>query len=228
MKKNILYFLPLIISLGSCKEEQKPKVKYDRPVKQVEIKKDTTRLLVADLPIQFSSSNVLIYPMGELRVSDLKKGNYDGDKMDMNGFNVSNVLDEELTGYLQNVKFQEIGKDSLHILTDKSVLIERMTYLKSRKILVYVMADSDTNQDGKVDSYDVKSLYLSTDLGNQFTKVSIDMQELIDWNYVEAVNKIFFRTIEDHNKNGAFDKMDGLHYFYVDVKKDWVAQEFKI
>nr|WP_305069583.1 hypothetical protein [Flavobacterium covae] len=133
MKKKILYFLPFIISLGSCKEEEKPKVKYDRYVKQVEIKKDTTRLLVADLPIYFSSSNVLIYPMGELRVSDLKKGNYDGDKMDMNGFNVSNVLDEELTGYLQNVKFQEIGKDSLHVLTDKSVLIERMTYLKSKR-----------------------------------------------------------------------------------------------
>ncbi|MFK7048699.1 MULTISPECIES: hypothetical protein [Flavobacterium] len=228
MKKKILYFLPFIISFGSCKEEPKPKVKYDKPVKQVERKKDTTRLLVADLPIQFPTSNVLIYPIGELRVSDLKKGSYEGDKMDMNGFNVSSVLDEELTGYLQNIKFQEIGKDSLHVLTDKSVLIERMTYLKSKNILVYVMADNDTNQDGKVDSYDVKSLYLSTDLGDKFTKISVDMQELIDWNYVETANKIFFRTIDDRNKNGAFDKTDGLHYFYVDIKKDWVAQEFKM
>ncbi|WP_258930569.1 hypothetical protein [Flavobacterium oreochromis] len=133
MRKNILYFLPFIIAFISCKEEQKPKVKYDRPVRQVQIKKDTTRLLVADLPIQFSTSNVLIYPVGELRVSDIKKGSYEGDKMDMNGFNVSSVLDEELTGYLQNVKFQEIGKDSLRVLTDKSVLIERMTYLKSKR-----------------------------------------------------------------------------------------------
>lgn len=228
MKKIFVYMLPFISLFWSCKEEQKPKVKYDRPINKVEVKKDTSKLMVADLPIQFSNSNVLLYTIGELQVSNFQKGSY-SDKMDAQAtFNVSNVLEDELTGYLQNIKFQQIGSDSLHVLTDKVMMIERMTYLKSKKMLVYVLADADTNQDSKVDSDDIKSLYISTDMGKNFTKVSPELQELIDWNYVEAANKIFFRTIDDQNKNGAFDKNDDLHYFTVNVAKDWKVEEFKV
>ncbi|GAA4774473.1 MULTISPECIES: hypothetical protein [Flavobacterium] len=228
MKKIIVYILPLFSLFWNCKEEQKPKVKYDKPTNKVEVKKDTSKLLVADLPLQFSNSNVLLYTIGELQVSSFQKGSY-SEKMDAETtFNVSNVLEDELTGYLQNVKFQQIGTDSLHVLTDKVVMIERMTYLKSKKMLVYVLADADTNQDSKVDSDDIKSLYISNDMGKNFTKVSPELQELIDWNYVEVANKIFFRTIDDQNKNGAFDKNDELHYFTVNVSKDWKAEEFKV
>ncbi len=226
MKKIIVYVLPLFSLFWNCKDEQKPKVKYDKPLNKVEVKKDTSKLLVADLPIQFSNSNVLLYAIGALQVSNFQKSSY-SEKMEAGvTYNVSNVLEDELTGYLQNVKFQEIGTDSLHVLTDKEVMIERMTFLKSKKILVYVLADADTNQDSKVDSDDIKSLYLSTDMGKNFTKVSPELQELIDWNYVEAANKIFFRSIDDRNKNGAFDKNDYIHYFAVNVNKDWKAEEF--
>ncbi len=228
MKKIIVYVLPLFSLFWNCKDEQKPKVKYDKPLNKVEVKKDTSKLLVADLPIQFSNSNVLLYAIGALQVSNFQKSSY-SEKMEAGvTYNVSNVLEDELTGYLQNVKFQEIGTDSLHVLTDKVVMIERMTFLKSKKILVYVLADADTNQDSKVDSDDIKSLYLSTDMGKNFTKVSPELQELIDWNYVEAANKIFFRSIDDRNKNGAFDKNDYIHYFAVNVNKDWKAEEFKV
>lgn len=226
MKYNFFYILPLFSFFISCKEEAKPKVKYSTPVTKVEIKQDTSKLMVSDLPIQFSNSNVLLYTIGELRLSDFKKGNYDSEKYDNSRFNVSNVMDYEVNGYMQNIKFQEIGKDSLHVLTDKAIMIERLTYLKSKKILVYVVADADTNQDTKVDSDDIKSLYLSTDLGKNFTKVSPEVQELIDWNYIESAGKIFFRTIDDRNKNGAFDKNDDLHYFTVNVNKEWEVNEF--
>jgi hypothetical protein len=226
MKNNFFYILPLFSFFICCKEEAKPKVKYNTPVTKVEIKQDISKLMVSDLPIQFSNSNVLLYTIGELRLSDFKKGNYDSEKYDNSRFNVSNVMDDEVNGYLQNVKFQEIGKDSLHVLTDKAIMIERLTYLKSKKILVYVVADADTNQDTKVDSDDIKSLYLSTDLGKKFTKVSPEVQELIDWNYIESAGKIFFRTIDDRNKNGAFDKNDDLHYFTINLNKEWEVNEF--
>jgi hypothetical protein len=48
------------------------------------------------------------------------------------------------------------------------------------------MFDADTNRDGKLDSSDIKSLYLSEISGKRFTKVSMDLQELIDWNLIDS------------------------------------------
>ncbi|MES2813125.1 MAG: hypothetical protein V4670_11695 [Bacteroidota bacterium] len=222
MKKFSLYILPLLALFTSCKEEQKPKVKYDTTTPKAEIKKDSSKLEVADLPLQFQNSNVLIYAIGDLRVSEMKKNGYE----DKGNFNISNSLEDEITGYLRNVKFQQVGTDSLHVLTDKVMMIERMTYLKGKKMLVYVLADADTNQDNNVDSDDVKSLYISDDMGMNFTKISPDAQEIIDWNYLESTKKIYFRTIEDANKNGAFDKNDKVHYFSLNLTKDWKAEEY--
>jgi hypothetical protein len=47
------------------------------------------------------------------------------------------------------------------------------------------MFDADTNRDGKLDSSDIKSLYLS-EISGRFTKVSMDLQELIDWNLIDS------------------------------------------
>jgi hypothetical protein len=48
------------------------------------------------------------------------------------------------------------------------------------------MFDLDTNKDGKLDSSDIKCLYLSDISGKKFTKISADFQELIDWNLIES------------------------------------------
>jgi len=222
MKNFSIYIISLLTLLVGCKEEPKPKVKYDTTAPKVEIKKDTSKLEVADLPLQFQNSNVLIYAIGDLRVGEMKKNGYE----EKASFTISNSLEEEVTGYLRNVKFQKVGEDSLHVLTDKVVMIERMSYLKSKKVIAYVLADADTNQDLKVDSDDIKSLYLSTDMGKNFTKISPEVQELIDWNFIENTNKVYFRTIEDANKNGEFDKKDKLHYFSVNLTEDWKSVEF--
>jgi hypothetical protein len=66
------------------------------------------------------------------------------------------------------------------------------------------MFDADTNRDGKLDSSDIKSLYLSEISGKRFTKVSMDLQELIDWNLIDS--KAAFRTVEDTNKMGSLIK----------------------
>src|SRR5690606_38086923 len=92
----------------------------------------------------------------------------------------------------------------------------------NKGILVYTLVDSDTNRDGKVNSNDIKTLYISEINGNNFTKLSTDLEELIDWNTIEAQNRLYFRTIEDINKNGSFDKNDLVHYYYVDLKSpEW-------
>jgi hypothetical protein len=44
----------------------------------------------------------------------------------------------------------------------------------------------DTNKDGKLDTSDIKALYLSKISGEKFTKISSDFQELIDWKLIES------------------------------------------
>ena len=111
----------------------------------------------------------------------------------------------------------------MHSLTDKKLVISNVSYLntvfeKSKKqLLVYTIVDMDTNRDKKLDSNDIKALYISTISGDNFKKLTADMQELIDWNLVESKNRLYFRTIEDTNQNGQFDKNDRINYHYVDL-----------
>jgi len=94
--------------------------------------------------------------------------------------------------------------------------------------MAYTMFDMDTNRDGKLDTSDIKSLYLSNISGKKFTKISADFQELIDWNLIESKNRLYFRTVEDTNKNGQFDKNDVVHYNYVDLSIDeWKVSSYE-
>jgi len=230
--KNYIYILfTSSVMFFSCQEEKaKPKVKYTEKEAKLP-QKDTTKLEIADLPIQFDGSGVLVYTIGNLTLGDInKRGSYESSSAyeGVAGFNVSNSMENEITGYLQNLKFQVIGSDSLHVLTDKVMQIERVSFIKSNKMMVYVLADADTNQDGVIDSNDIKSLYTSSELGKNFTKVSTELQELIDWKHLEAANKIYFRTIEDANKNGEFDKKDIIHYHVVNLKDNKVSEYFPL
>lgn len=234
--KNILkiLILSLVFLYASCKEEvEKPKVIYDNASKtKAQPKVDTTDKQVADLPIHMEGTNFLIFPIGNLKSTNrgLRSASYES----QDSFVVSNYGEYEITGYLQNLKFQEVGKDTLTALTDKPVLIQTATYLKSvsdktkLQFLVYTLADMDTNKDNKLDTDDIKSLYISDISGNKFTKLSPDFQELIDWNLIAVSNRLYFRTIEDTSKNGEFEKEDVLHYYFVNLLgKDLKVQEYK-
>jgi hypothetical protein len=234
--KNYTFYISLIlaVTLVSCKKEEapKPKVIYqDTSKAKTEVPEDTTQIEIADLPINMEGTNYLIFPIGTV-ASDKKsvKSSYESGI----GYTVSNYGEYQITGYLQNLKFQEIGKDTIYALTNKNVLIETATYLKTiadktkKQLMVYSLADMDTNKDNKLDNSDIKSLYLSDISGKNLTKISVDFQELIDWNIIESKTRLYFRTIEDTNKNGAFDKEDTLHYYFVNLlDKEWKALEYK-
>lgn len=234
--KNIfkIFILSTAFLLVSCKEEvEKPKVIYDNASKSKSAaKSDTTAIEVADLPINMEGTNYLIFPIGNLKSNSksVRSSSYESRE----SFVVSNYNEFEITGYLQNLKFQEIGKDTLTTLTNKPVLIQTATYLKSvsdktkQQFLVYTLADMDTNKDKKLDVDDIKSLYISDISGNKFTKLSPDFQEFIDWKLIEVSNKLYFRTIEDTTKNGEFDKEDVLHYYFVNLTaKELKVEEYK-
>ena len=228
--KNYFPYLTIILVLlfTNCKKQEatKPKVIYENSSKiKHEVKVDTNQIEVADLPINMEGTSILLHPVGVMtRNGKGIKPSSDSDE----SYVVSNYGEYQITGYLKNIKFQEIGKDTLYALTDKQILIETATYLKSfadktkQQLLVYTLSDMDTNKDGKLDNNDIKSLYLSTISGQKFTKISANFQELIDWKVIETKGLLYFRTIEYTNKNGAFDSGDQFQYHVVNLlDKDW-------
>lgn len=234
--KNYLSYITVItvVFFASCKKEEadKPKVIYEETAKSKPANRaDTTQIEVADLPFNMEGTNFFIHPVGVISGSGKGiKASSDSNQ----SFTVSNYGEYEITGYLKNLKFQEIGKDSIYSLTDKQVLIQTATYLKTfadkskQQFLVYSLADMDTNKDGKLDASDIKSLYASTISGQKFTKLSPEFQELVDWKVIESRNVLYFRTIEDTNKNGKFDAEDNLKYYFVNLlDKDWKVTAYK-
>jgi hypothetical protein len=231
--KCILFVIT--ISLIGCKKAETPKVIYDG-VKSTElnvVKVDTSSIKVADLPIFMDGTKYLIYPVGDIRVYDDYSKSYGSSKTNQVSYAISNYNRFEITGYFDNLKFQHIDSTSVLPLTHKKIQIQTVTYLntiaeKSKKqILVYTLVDSDTNKDGKVNQNDIKSLYVSLVDGTSFVKLSLDLQELIDWNIIEVQNRLYFRCIEDINKNGAFDKNDKVHYNFVNLlAEEWKVEEY--
>jgi hypothetical protein len=234
---HFVYIGISLLLLASCKKEEieKPKVIYDvSKVGRELTKADSTQIKIADLPIQMQGTSYLIHPVGDLSVYEKgTKNRYGSSSVNDLSFTISNASEYEITGYLQNLKFQKIGSDSIKALTDKPVLIQTATYLKTvsdkinKQIMVYTMMDMDTNKDGKLDVSDITTLYLSKISGDKFTKVSVDFQELIDWSLIESQNRLYFRTVEDTNKNGKFDSKDVVHYNYIDLAdKDWKVESY--
>ena len=223
------------VSLVACKKEVTPKVIYDdaKSSKLNGAKIDTSSIKIADLPILMEGTKYLIHPVGDIRVYDDFSKVYGSSKTSQGSYAISNYNRFEITGYFDNLKFQHLDSTNVVALTDKKVQIQTATFLntiaeKSKaRILVYTLVDADTNKDGKVDQNDIKSLYVSNADGTKFTKLSFELQELIDWNVIESQNRLYFRCIEDINKNGAFDKKDKVHYHFVNLLADeWKVEEY--
>lgn len=237
MKNTTFAILVLFsVALVSCKEEKpKPKVIYEEPVAKQETKgKDSAQIKVSDLPVLMPGTKYLIHPIGDIRIYDETVRSYGSSRTNNISYAISNYNRFEITGYFENLKFQHVDSLSFYKLTEDKIQIQTVTYLTTiaeklkKQILVYTLVDSDTNQDKKIDANDIRSLYISDISGNNFKKLSAPMEELIDWNIIESQNRVYFRTIEDINKNGAFDKNDLVHYYYVDLlSDDWETTSYE-
>jgi hypothetical protein len=238
MKKLHFTFIGIaVLLLMSCKEEvEKPKVTYDQNAKaKLVARADSSQIQIADLPLQMEGTDYLLHPIADLSIRERGiKARYGSSSVNDLSFTISNYGEFEITGFLQNIKFQKIDSDSIKKLTEKPVLIQTATYLKAvaersnKQIMVYTMFDMDTNKDGKLDTSDIKALYLSEISGDKFMKISIDFQELIDWKLIQSKNRLYYRTVEDTNKNGEFDKKDVVNYYYIDLSKNvWEAVSYE-
>lgn len=223
MKKTIA-ILSFFLLLFACKKEEPLKVKYPKTEESIEFQKiDTTELQTTDLPIHIKGLDYLIHPIGKIRVKN-NKGSYQYNNPII--FALSTYNYPQITGTINNIAFQSIENDSIKLLTDRKMHIHTITYLdeiiakNNTKFLLYELYDIDTNKDDVYDTNDIKTLYLSNQNGENFIKISPHMQEVIDWKIIKEKNKLYFKTIEDINKNGIFDSKDIFNYFFIDFSKD--------
>jgi len=235
--RNIIILGITLTFLTSCGNDEKPKVIYpeNEETKTTELKKDSTLIEIADIPIHIDSTKYLIHPIGEYKMYGSRGKVYFGSSSYGSGsFSITNYNRYEITGNLHNLKFQQLESENLTSLTTKNIRIKSITFLRDifdnskKQILIYGVLDKDTNRDNELDDNDVETLYISNIDGSQFEKLTSEFQELIDWKELGIKNRIYFRSIEDTNKNGEFDKDDKVHYQYVDFNNDKrIVTEYK-
>jgi len=226
-------FLAVFVSCN--KEAETPKVIYENEKNTSEVKYqkiDSTEIKIADLPVKFKGTNYLLHPIGNVRVYNTGSSKYGSSKTNSQvSYAISNYATPEITGFISNVMFQH--KDSLNLnpLTTNRMEILSITYLDelalktNKQLLVYALVDVDTNKDGRYDDNDIKTLYISNIDGSRFTKLTPDLHELLDWEVIDG--KLYFRSIEDINKNGEFDSNDAVHYSFMNLLgNNWIPEPY--
>lgn len=215
-----------ILLLNSCIKNDKPKIVHQRSGdSEVQtLKEDSTKIKMADLPVHIDSTSYLLHPIGDFEVKDergkiiFKSSGYGG-----NNFSISNSGSYNISGDLSNIMFQHILSEKLKPLTNKTIKIQSASFLwkiynrTKQEVLVYEINDNDTNQDKKLDRNDIRALYISLIDGTEFKKLTETNHELIDWKTIPETNRLYFKTIEDTNRDGDFDEKDTVRYKYVDL-----------
>lgn len=228
MRHLFLLAIVIIIMVG-CKKE--PRKIAEDSKETTELKKDTSAIEIADLPILIDSTDYLIHPIGEYKVFNKRIGSYSTDSFGLSDrseggtFSISSYNGDYISGNLSNLSFQHVDSMEIVPFTNKIISIKSIRFIHNpknemnRDIMIYEIFDQDTNKDQKLDYNDVKTLYISKIDGSNFIKLTPVLQELVNWKLMEANNTIYLRSIEDTNHNGEFDKKDKMHYFYVNLNQ---------
>ncbi len=186
---------------------------------------DSSAILIAGLPFQFDSSKYLLFTKGEVAVYKRGSKLYFGSDSQSESFDFSvgyrNL--NSFRGSVHNFYIQHIDSSESIPLTDQTVRIEAAEFLNEHyrntgaSILILEVYDQDTNQDHKLNHLDVKALYLSQLDQVSFIKLTTDLHQTLDWNYIEGQQRLYLRTIEDRNKDGEFTGEDEFHYYYMSL-----------
>lgn len=221
--KNILITFSLLILLFSCNKKQPKKVEFNAKIKNTPVLKDSTLVEFADLPFRIDSTEYLIHIKGYYK-KRIKKNKYrsssDWNRYSEN-YSVAYNNSNGISGNITNVKFQHIDSTKLNQLTTKKIRINFMKFIKNKnstsQFIVYKVIDMDTNKDNKLNQEDVESLYISHLNGRDFKKLTTKYYKLLDYTFLKINNTLYFRSIEDINKNGKFEKNDKIHYQFVNL-----------
>jgi hypothetical protein len=220
-----------ILILTGCIQNQ-PKIDYstENPNDSIaldSIVSDTSRILVAELPVYFDSTDYLIHAVGFVSLDDrsvkgiLKSGSFSSSDYE-SGFAMEGHSGDYFSGNIANLVFENLHTRNMHKLTDKYMSIPNVQYLRElawntgRHYLLYCLIDRDLDHNGTLGYGDISSLYISKVDGTGFRKLTDSFQDYAGGELIVRDLKYYFRTIEDKNRDGKFNIADGFRYFYID------------
>jgi hypothetical protein len=215
--------------LVSC-VQNKPKIDYNKTIDTNSLfkldKQDTSKILVSELPIKIDSTDILLFAICLVdlqergRNSSILPDSYSSTDIASSYFDRDNLI-----GTFINIVFQD-EKGNERKLTDKKIKIKSVNFLRDiynkTKVgyLLYSLMDGDSNGDGVINNSDIEALYISRIDGSSFKKITKELHEFYDWRLIKGENRIYFRTLEDKNKDGELTNKDKFHYYYIDFSGD--------
>jgi len=187
---------------------------------------DTTLVLTGELPIYFDSTNYLLFPIGALRAYSRggKKIYFGSGSSGDKSFSIGFLSGKTFTGNLDNIMIQHLDSSNFRPITNEVVKIRSFRFLESirrqtkQQLVVMTVSDRDTNNDRKLNKDDVESLYIAQLNGQKSKKLSPEFHELLDWKILKINKRLYFRTLEDIDKNGEFNKKDKIHHYFVELE----------
>lgn len=230
--KKLFLLLTISILIFACSRNE-PRIVYDEN-DNVEHSEDLSdsetknyKKLIADLPFSFDSLDYLYFPIGETNESF---------KMNVRTFasSYSKTSKSYSLGYvsgrnvncnLDNLMIRSKDKSTFKLLTKSDLRIKSLNYLYRIDTLhgidrfVYKIIDSDSNKDTYINDDDLVGLYSSKTNGDEFKRISPINQQLIDWETIDLQGLLYFRTMEDIDRNGEFDDKDRINLYEYDLIK---------
>lgn len=211
--KHILFVFLFTGLMFSCSGKNRQVVLDESPAESLSMDSlfdDTTKVLNVYLPALIDSTNQIL--VHEIYVSN-------GKDMDAS-FSLKRGKSYESPN-LVNLIFEDIINNKTYLLTNNQLKItsyDVINQLKGRigkKYILYRVIDKDYNKDGILDGRDIGSLYISNIDGTAFTKITKDNEDLKNSEWMFPLNRYYFRTMEDSNKDGYIDFKDKVHYYYI-------------
>lgn len=232
MKKTFLLLL-IILTISCSEKENEKKIVYDNDNTQNEnietkdtLKSNIESKLIAGLPFKLDSAKTKIFPIAKIKLQNEKRGitkigSYSGSSFTF--FAIGSYNNREYYGHLDNLIFENIENGKKHLLTNNKLKIKTFGQLHKNqstpiKKIFYEIITNDSNKDNELDENDLTNLYISGIDGENFTLISKLNEDLIDWTLLNE-NLLYFRTIEDSNKNGEMEENDTLHIYETNLSK---------
>jgi hypothetical protein len=232
---NRLLIIITVIFLLSC--EGRPKIDYKVKIDTTSViynrSIDTTKILVAELPVKFDSTDILLFAIGLVDLE--QRGAYS--KFTLDSYSSSEISSsyfhqDNLIGNFINIVFKD-KNGAERKLTEKKIRIRKVNFLRNiykvtkTGFLLYSVSDRDSNGDKEINNSDLEALYISKIDGSDFKKITKELHEFYDWNLLKGENKIYFRTLEDKNKDGELTNKDKFHYYFIDFAgNNYVVNEY--
>ena len=243
--KKIIYTIAVVLTIPnffySCSNE---------PVKVIAKEKDSiqeSQLIIGD-PIGYSYDSLSIFPVGLSSYSPneipkpyegtsnfgtLSSGTYTIN-VGLAASNCTNSYATDISTYtndntdnvdIRNLIFYNRFTGKSYKLTDKKLHVIAFSIHNEFKkpIIMFHVVKNDFNKDKKFDYKDPAMLYIADLDGKNFTQLSPEDEQYIDYFFYKESNKILLKVKTDTDTNKTFDTYDQSIYREVSLEKPSVG-----